>query len=244
MGLEYRGSRVSDSKDIIRLLDAKAKVAEITSPDDAQAVVNNRVAPLASKSYVDSAFANYATQADVDTAFAGKVLTSALGKSLLQLDSNGKIPASTLPELTTRGAKWVPGGAITPRLDITTGSFGATLQLSSVTVSGTSLMGGRPYYVMGFAQIECKGNFGDSNPVIYIGTSLTPAGAVATGHGIPGWIDYYHITAIPTSTSSASIYTGNRTFYLSCKSFGTSSDFTSFYPTWGLLVVPIAQMAG
>ena len=242
MGMEYRGSRVSESQDIIRLLDARAKATEITDPADAQTVVDQEIAPLADKSYVDSVFENYATQTDVDNAFTGKLQSTALGSSMLALDSNGKIPVSTLPTMTQRGAKWIAGGGLTPRLDIGSGGlFGSTVQLSSVTVNGSTLMGNRPYTVLGFAQVECKGNFGDSNPVVYISTSATAWGnEVATGHGIPGWIDYYHITVLPTANvSQLPVFTGNRTFYLTCKSFGTSSDFTNFYPSWGLLAIPV-----
>lgn len=246
MGLEYRGSRVSHNQDIIRLLDARAKVNDITTPADSEAVVSSGVSGLANKSYVDSVFSNYATQADVDSAFSNKLQSSALGSSLLQLDSNGLIPPSALPELSTRGAKWVAGGSVTTQMDIGSGGlFGNTVQLSSVYVNGASLMGNRPYWVMGFAQIECKGNFGNSNPVVYISTSATAWGnEIATGHGIPGWIDYYHITVIPTADASLTTFTGNRTFYLTCKSFNdASSDFTNYLPSWGLLLVPVSNYA-
>ena len=240
MGLRYRGARVSQEQDIIRLLDARAKAQEATSAAQAQSVIDAGITGLASKAYVDSAFTNYATQADVDAAYVDRAPKTALGTSALQLFSpSGRIPFDALPTLSTRGAVWVRGGAITPRLDI--GDVNP-VQLGSLTVSG-SAMGNRPFQVWPWAQIECKGNFGNSNPVIYFSDSSTSSTrSIGTGHGIPGWLDYYHLSLIPTTgDSSPQVFTGSKVFYLTCKSFGTSSDFTNYYPEWGCLAIPIIE---
>lgn len=239
MGLEYRGSRVSEDQDIIRLLDARATAQQVTSSADAQAVIDSGITGLANKSYVDSAFGNFATQADLDVAYNDRLPKTALGTTVAQLNSSGKIPPSLLPTMTTRGAVWCPGGVVNQKLDYGGDDTYWTTSLSSVWINA-AWVGNRPYYAMGFAQIEVKGNFGNSNPVIYISQSSTsPIQSIATGHGIPGWIDYYHLTAVPTTAdASAQTFTGSRYFYLTANSFGASSDFTSYYPSWGVLLIP------
>lgn len=234
MGLEYRGSRVSEPQDIIRLLDARATAGQVTSSSDAQSVINSGISGLANKSYVDSSFSNYATQSQVDSAYSDRLLLSTLGQSVLQLDSEGKIPPSTLPNMSTRGAVWISGLTGATQMDIT-----GTTNMGSLTIYG-SWMGNRPYHALGFGQIECKGNFGNSNPVLYIsGFSASSSSSIGTGHGIPGWLDYYHLTIVPTTSDSYSqTFSGNKTFYLNCRSFGGSSDFTNFYSSWGVLLIP------
>lgn len=234
MGLEYRGKRVSEPEDILRLLDVRATAGQVTSSSDAQSVINSGISGLADKSYVDSSFSNYATQAKVDSSYSDRLLLSTLGQSVLQLDSGGKIPPDTLPNMSTRGAVWVPGGTVSTQMDITNNT-----NMSSLSVYG-SWMGGRPYHALGFGQIECKGNFSNSNPVLYIsGFSASSTSSIGTGHGIPGWLDWYHITIVPTtSDASPQTFSGSTTFYLNCRSFGASSDFTNFYPTWGVLLIP------
>lgn len=238
MGLEYRGSRVSEDQDIIRLLDARAAATQVTDPAHSQSLIDSRIAGLADKTYVDSAFQNYATQAEVDSAYANKALKTDIGSTLFALDANGQIPASQLPALTSRGAKWVAGGGITPRLDVGDGGLLSTSQqLSSVYVNGTSLMGGRPYHMLGFAQIEVKGNFSGSQPIVQIATNTGLGTSIADGYGIAGWMDYYHMSVLPGSANSTA-WTGNRYMYLTCRSQYASSDFGSYYPTWGILLVP------
>lgn len=238
MGLEYRGSRVSEDQDIIRLLDARATGAEVTDPAHAQALIDSRVSGLADKTYVDSAFSNRATQSQVEAAYANKAKYTDIGSTLFGLDGNGEIGIQHLPNLTSRGAKWVPGGAITQRLDVGDGGWLSTSQqLASVYVNGSSLMGGRPYHMMGFAQIEVKGNFPGSQPILQIATGTALGTSVADGYGIAGWMDYYHMTALPGSANS-STWTGNRTMYLTCRSQYASSDFGNYYSSWGILLIP------
>lgn len=241
MGLEYRGSRVSEDQDIIRLLDARAKAEQVTDPSDAQAIIDSRVSGLASKGYVDSAFEPYATQADVNAAYANKANYSDIGDTIFGLDGDGKIGVDQLPELSSRGARWVPGGSVTERLNIGDGGlFATTTQLSSVYVNGSSLMGGRPYSMMGFAQIEVKGNYDASRPAVGISRHLFATDYIAIGYGIPGWKSYYHLNVLP-ATNSKQIYTGNVTMYLTCRSTGASSDFMAFYPEWGILLIPVLE---
>lgn len=238
MGLEYRGGRVSEDQDIIRLLDARATAERVTDSNDVDSAIASRVAGLTDKSYVDSAFSNRATHAEVDSAFANKATQSDIGQSLFTLDNNGKIPPSMLPSLTTRGARWVSGGPITERLNVGDGGWLSTSQqLSSVYVNGATLMGGRPYHMLGFAQIEVKGNFPGSQPIIQIATGTALGTSIADGYGIPGWMDYYHVTVLPGS-GSTSTWTGNRYMYLTCRSMYETSDFMPYYPSWGILLVP------
>lgn len=238
MGLEYRGSRVSDSQDIIRLLDARAAAEQVTDPSDADSIIESRVAGLASKSYVDSAFTNRATLADVDAAYADKAPKSDIGQSIFALNEDGEIPGSMLPTLTTRGAVWVPGGSISPKAPVGDGGWLNNHEmLASVYINGSSLMGGRPYHMLGFGQIEAKGNFVGSQPYIKIGTSSIGGTPIGEGYGIVSWMDYYHITVLPT-TNTTTPWTGNRYMYLTCRSLTQSSDFTAHSPSWGILLVP------
>lgn len=103
MGLEHKGSRFSEDQDIIRLLEAKSKAAEITDEEDARNIVRGRTSEFATKSYVDSTFDSFATQEDVDNTYSGKAPASALGSSLLQLDDTGRIDPSQLPSLRHQG---------------------------------------------------------------------------------------------------------------------------------------------
>lgn len=251
MGLEYRGSRVSEDQDIIRLLDARAKASQVTNPDDAQELVNSSISDLASKSYVDSAFNNYATQADVDAAYANKAQASILGESLLQLDDTRRIAPSALPNLTTRGARWVNGGAINDRdnrlMNIDDGGWlNTAVSMASLTVTGSS-MGNRPYYVLGFGQIEVKGNHPGAIPQVYISTNaaLGFGNYIAIGQGMPSWLDYYHLSITPASrhSNATSTFTGNTTFYLSCRGEnsiqGATSDFGAYMGHWGVLAIPM-----
>lgn len=243
MGLEHRGNRFSEDQDIIRLLDAKATAAEVPDASDASGLISSRTSQFANKSYVDSMFDSYATQSDVDAAYANKAQSSILGSSLLQLNEDRRIPPSSLPNMSTRGARWFNGGNITTRMDIGSGGWlNTAVQMASLTVSGSS-MGNRPYHVLGFGQIETKSNFGDSNPQVYISPNAGFAYGqhIAVGHGIPGWLDWYHVTIVPATDNSGatSNFTGNTTFYLACRSHGTSSDFTDFMGRWGVLAIPV-----
>lgn len=242
MGLEYRGSRVSEDQDIIRLLDARATGEQVTDPAHSQSLINSRISGLADKTYVDSAFQNYANQADVDAAYANKALKTDIGSTLFALDQNGQIPPDQLPALTTRGAKWVSGPGINPRLNVGDGgTFSTSQQLSSVYINGTSLMGGRPYHMLGFAQVEVKGNFSGSQPIVSISTSTSLGTAISEGYGIPGWMDYYHVSVMPGASNTPTAWTGSRTMYLTCRSDYASSDFGNYFPSWGILLIPASS---
>lgn len=246
MGLEHRGNRFSQDEDIIRLLDARAAAEDIPSASDAYQLIQDHTSGFASKNYVDSAFSNYATQAEVDAAYANKVPASELGSTLLQLDDDGVVPAELLPTLSTRGARWIDCGDITiadPGFIqvFDGGTYQTTTVLDQYQVTG-SLMGNRPYHVLGFAQIEIKGNYWNSNPILYIST-VSSAGEqtnIAIGHGMPGHTDWYHITAVPAASSNTATtnFTGNKWFYLTARSQTASSDFSQFMARWGLLCIP------
>ena len=239
MGLEYRGSRVSEDQDIIRLLDARATADQVTDLSHADSIISSRIGHLASKAYVDSAFSGYATSADVDAAYANKVPYSEIGSSIFALNSEGQIPSSQLPTLTTRGAKWVSGGGITPRENVGDGGWlNTSQQLSSVYVNGTSLMGGRPYHMLGFAQVEVKGSSSASQPIVSISTSTSLGTAISEGYGIPGWMDYYHVSVMPGASNTPSVWTGSRYMYLTCRSDYAPSNFGNYYPSWGILLLP------
>ena len=245
MGLEHRGNRFSQDEDIIRLLDARAAADDVPSASDAAQLIQDRTSDLASKNYVDSAFSNYATQADVDAAYANKVPASELGSTLLKLDDDGLVPAELLPTLSTRGARWIDCGTISIAdpgfIEVDDGGFFNTATiLGQQQVSG-SLMGNRPYHVLGFAQVEIKGNFWNSNPILYISNNVAAeASNIAIGHGMPGHTDWYHITATPAASSNNSTtnYTGSNWFYLAARSQTATSDFSEFMARWGLLCIP------
>lgn len=244
MGLEHRGSRFSQDEDIIRLLDAKAAADDIPSASDAAQLIQDHTSDFASKNYVDSTFSNYATQAEVNAAYTNKVPASALGSTLLQLDSEGLVPAELLPTLSTRGARWIDCGTISVSGGFREVSDGGTFQtattLGQQQVSG-SLMGNRPYHVLGFAQVEIKGNFWNSNPILYISTSTSAEVTnISIGHGMPGHTDWYHLTATPAASSNKSTtnFTGSNWFYLTARSQTASSDFSEFMARWGLLCIP------
>lgn len=240
MGLEYRGSRVSEDQDIIRLLDARQKAGEAISLNDAKDIINPMIGSLATKSYVNSAFSSYATQADVDAAYNDRVLRSSLGSVLLQLDEEGEIPPSLLPNMSTDGAVWVSSTTSGKHMDIS-GTY--PIQLTSPLWVNASWVGNNPYHAMGFGQIEVKGNFYNSNPAVYISESSSSAfRSIGTGHGIPGWLDYYHVHISPTySDTWSTTFNGGRYFYLTGKSFGGSTDFMPFSPRWGVLAIPVHQ---
>ena len=242
MGLEYRGSRVSEDQDIIRLLDARATAERVTDSSDVDSAIASRVAGLTDKSYVDSAFSNRATPADVDAAYAGKAPYSEIGNSIFALNSLGQIPPDQLPALTTRGAKWVPGGGITPRENVGDGGWlNTSSQLSSVYVNGSSLMGGRPYHMLGFAQIEVQGKTSASQPIVSISTSTALGTAISEGYGIPGWMDYYHVSVMPGASNTPTAWTGNRYMYLTCRSDYAPSNFGNYFPSWGILLIPASS---
>ena len=245
MGLEHRGNRFSQDEDIIRLLDARTAAEDIPSASDAAQLIESRTSDFASKSYVDSTFSNYATQAEVDAAYANKVPASALGSTLLKLDDDGLVPADLLPTLSTRGARWIDCGTFSIAdpgfIEVSDGGFFNTSTiLDQYQVSG-SLMGNRPYHVLGFAQVEIKGNFCNSNPILYITTNVAgEANNIAIGHGMPGHTDWYHITATPAASSNKSTtnFTGSNWFYLTARSQTATSDFSQFMARWGLLCIP------
>lgn len=242
MGLEHRGNRFTEDEDIIRLLDARTAAEGIPSASDAAQLIESRTSDFASKSYVDSAFSGYATSADVNAAYANKVPYSEIGSSIFALNSEGQIPPSQLPALTTRGAKWVSGPGLTPRDNVGDGGiFSTSVQLSSVYVNGTSLMGGRPYHMLGFAQVEVKGNFSASQPIISISTGTTLGTAISEGYGIPGWMDFYHVSVMPGASNTPTAWTGNRYMYLTCRSGYASSNFSNYYPSWGILLIPASS---
>lgn len=246
MGLEHRGNRFSQDEDIIRLLDAKSKAAEITDEEDARNIVRQRTSDFATKSYVDSTFDSFATQEDVDNTYSGKAPASALGSSLLQLDDTGRIDPSQLPSLSTRGARWFKGpsgSSITSRNNIGDGGFfNSTEMMSSLVVNG-SAMGNRPYYALGYGQIEVQGQSSDAIPHLYISTSAGLANAqyLSIGVGIPNWGDFYHVSIVPAGRTSHSgnTFTGNTSFFLSCRSDRGTSNFSNYLGEWGVLAIPM-----
>lgn len=246
MGLEHRGNRFSQDEDIIRLLDAKSKAAEITDEEDARNIIRQRTSEFATKSYVDSTFGSFATQEDVDNTYSGKAPASALGSSLLQLDDTGRIDPSQLPSLSTRGARWFrgpSGSSITNRSNVDTGGWlNNSLSMSSLVVNG-SAMGNRPYYVLGYGQIEVQGQSSDAIPHLYISTSASLANGqyISLGVGIPSWGDFYHVSIVPAgrNSHSTSTFTGNTTFFLACRSDRGTSNFSNYLGEWGVLAIPM-----
>lgn len=253
MGLEHRGSRFTEDQDIIRLLDAKARNEEVTDSSDAGDLIRWNTSDFATKNYVDSAFDSFATQADVDAAYANKAPASALGSSLLQLNDDREIDPSYLPSQSTRGARWFNGGAIRvpgripgEREFFEVGDGGwlnSSTGIASLTITGSS-MGNRPYYILGYGQVEVKGNFSGSLPQLFITTSsssLALGSHIAAGHGIPSWLSHYHVSIIPTSrnNSSTTTLTGNTYLNLACRSEGATSDVTEFMGRWGALAIPV-----
>lgn len=242
MGLEHRGNRFTEDEDIIRLLDARTAAEGIPSASDAAQLIESRTSDFASKSYVDSAFSGYATSADVNAAYANKVPYSEIGSSIFALNSEGQIPPNQLPALTTRGAKWVSGPGITPRENVGDGGWlNTSQQLSSVYINGTSLMGGRPYHMLGFAQVEVQGKTSASQPIVSISTSTALGTAISEGYGIPGWMDYYHVSVMPGASNTPTAWTGNRYMYLTCRSDHAPSNFGNYFPSWGILLIPASS---
>lgn len=245
MGLEHRGNRFTEDEDIIRLLDAKEAAEGVPDASYASGIISSRVSQFANRSYVDSVFDGYATQADVDSAYSTKLPKSALGSSLLQVGEDGRFSPSQLPSVTTRGAQWVDCGTFNvmgETVEVDTGGWlNSSTTLANRTVYG-SWMGNRPYHVLGFAQAEVKHLYTNSNPILYIATStLSGATNISVGHGIPGHMDYYHITAVPASSSNTSTtnFTGNNTFYLTARDYTSNSTFGRFMGCWGLLLIPV-----
>ena len=244
MGLELKGSRFSEDQDIIRLLEAKSKAAEITDEGDASGLIEERTSGFATKNYVDSVFDSFATQEDVDNTYSGKAPASALGSSLLQLNDDREIDPSYLPSQSTRGARWFNGGSITTRMDIGDGGWmNNATSMATLTIPHSS-MGNRPYYLLCYGQVEVKGNFAGSLPQLFI-SGVTAAGALngylAVGHGIPSWLSHYHVSIIPASRNDNSARSFNTNIYLtlSCRSEGASSDFTDYMGRWGALAIPV-----
>ena len=245
MGLEHKGSRFTEDEDIIRLLEAKVAAGEVPGEEFVDGLLGERTAGLASKGYVDSAFSPYASHADVDSAYANKAQSSALGTSLLQLDDTGRIYPSQLPSLLTRGARWYrgpSGSSITNRNNVDDGGWlNSSLSMSSLTVNG-SAMGNRPYYVLGYGQIEVQGQSSDAIPHLYISTSASLANSqyISYGMGIPNWGDYHHVSIVPAGRNrhSTETFTGNTTFYLSCRSDRGTSNFSNYLGEWGVLAIP------